>query len=97
MNTRLFLALAGLMMVASLHAAQSATPPTRPNMLFIVGGDMGYADVGFHGCADIPTLNLDSLAASGVLVETPTTTATSPGRFVDEPVRNCETEARPLC
>ena len=27
---------------------------------------MGYADVGFHGCRDIPTPNLDALAASGV-------------------------------
>lgn len=38
----------------------------RPNVLFIVGDDMGYADVGFHGCKDIPTPNLDALAASGV-------------------------------
>ena len=37
-----------------------------PNILFIVGDDMGYADVGFHGCKDIPTPNLDALAASGV-------------------------------
>ena len=39
---------------------------TRPNILFIVGDDMGYADVGFHGCKDIPTPNLDALAAAGV-------------------------------
>jgi arylsulfatase A-like enzyme len=40
--------------------------PTRPNVLLIVGDDMGYADVGFHGCRDIPTPHLDALAASGV-------------------------------
>jgi arylsulfatase A-like enzyme len=39
---------------------------SRPNVLFIVGDDMGYADVGFQGCKDIPTPNLDALAASGV-------------------------------
>ncbi len=39
----------------------------RPNILLIVGDDMGYADVGFHGCKDIPTPHLDSLASSGVL------------------------------
>lgn len=39
---------------------------SRPNILFIVGDDMGYADVGFHGCKDIPTPNLDALATSGV-------------------------------
>ena len=40
--------------------------PAKPNILLIVGDDMGYADVGFHGCKDIPTPNLDSLAADGV-------------------------------
>jgi arylsulfatase A-like enzyme len=38
----------------------------KPNILFIVGDDMGYSDVGFHGCKDTPTPNLDSLAKSGV-------------------------------
>jgi len=38
----------------------------KPNILIIFGDDMGYADVGFHGCKDIPTPNLDALAASGV-------------------------------
>ena len=38
----------------------------RPNILLIVGDDMGYADVGFQGCKDIPTPNLDALAAAGV-------------------------------
>lgn len=46
--------------------ASIAAPSPRPNILFIVGDDMGYADVGFHGCKDIPTPNLDALAASGV-------------------------------
>jgi arylsulfatase A-like enzyme len=48
-------------LLAPLHAADP-----KPNILFIVGDDMGYADVGFHGCKDIPTPNLDALAASGV-------------------------------
>src|SRR4051794_35916003 len=46
--------------------AAAETPGTRPNILFIVGDDMGYHDEGFHGCKDIPTPNLDALAASGV-------------------------------
>ncbi|MEQ1858492.1 MAG: sulfatase-like hydrolase/transferase [Chthoniobacteraceae bacterium] len=45
---------------AVLHAA------SKPNILLIVGDDMGYADVGFHGCKDIPTPHLDALAAAGV-------------------------------
>ncbi|MFN0120039.1 MAG: sulfatase [Blastocatellia bacterium] len=38
----------------------------QPNILVIVGDDMGYADAGFHGCKDIPTPNLDALARGGV-------------------------------
>ena len=53
-------ALSASLLVSHVSAAQ------RPNILFIVGDDMGYADVGFHGCKDIPTPHLDALAASGV-------------------------------
>ena len=38
----------------------------KPNILVIVGDDMGYADVGVQGCKDIPTPHIDALAASGV-------------------------------
>lgn len=38
----------------------------KPNIIIIVGDDMGYADIGIHGCKDIPTPNLDALARSGV-------------------------------
>lgn len=38
----------------------------KPNILLIVSDDQGYADVGFQGCKDIPTPNLDGLAKSGI-------------------------------
>ena len=38
----------------------------KTNILLILGDDMGYGDVGFHNCKDIPTPNLDALAAAGV-------------------------------
>src|SRR5688572_30853617 len=46
--------------------AQLQAAERKPNILIIVGDDMGYADVGFHGCRDIPTPHLDKLATSGV-------------------------------
>lgn len=55
----------GTVLVTLLFVA-SADAAKRPNILFIVGDDMGYADVGFHGGKQIPTPNLDALAASGV-------------------------------
>ena len=45
--------------------ALAVTAADRPNILVIVGDDMGYADVGFHGCKDIPTPHLDALARAG--------------------------------
>jgi arylsulfatase A-like enzyme len=37
-----------------------------PNLIVIMTDDQGYADVGFNGCQDIPTPNLDSIASNGV-------------------------------
>lgn len=52
------------------HAATgdepSAPRPAKPNVVLIVADDLGYADVGFHGCRDIPTPNIDSIAEGGV-------------------------------
>ena len=38
----------------------------KPNVLLILVDDMGYGDVGFNGCKDIPTPHIDSIAANGV-------------------------------
>ncbi len=60
---RSLLAFAALVFTAfGLGAAE----PKQPNVVVIVGDDMGYADVGFHGGKEIPTPHLDALAKSGV-------------------------------
>lgn len=47
----------------SIHAQQHK----NPNIIIIMTDDMGYADVGFNGCKDIPTPNIDRIAAAGVV------------------------------
>ncbi len=38
----------------------------RPNIVLIVGDDLGYGELGCYGGSDIPTPNLDALASQGV-------------------------------
>jgi arylsulfatase A-like enzyme len=39
---------------------------SAPNIVVIMADDLGYADVGFNGCRDIPTPRIDSIAANGI-------------------------------
>src|SRR5438874_10660547 len=50
---------------ALVSSALAQTAP--PNIVLILADDLGYGDVGFNGCPDIPTPNIDSVAANGVL------------------------------
>ena len=48
----------------ALCSSISAAP--QPNVLVIIADDLGYADIGVHGGKEVPTPNIDALAASGV-------------------------------
>jgi arylsulfatase A-like enzyme len=70
--------------------AQASAADRRPNIVLILSDDMGYADLGAHGCTDIPTPNLDRIAARGVRFTdayangsfcTPTRAALMSGRY----------------
>jgi arylsulfatase A-like enzyme len=60
MSQRAFLVLFLGLVPTTVHAAD-----TKPNIVFLVADDLGYADVGFQGCKDVPTPNIDALAKAG--------------------------------
>ncbi len=74
--------------VAFLALLPDAQAATRPNILYIVADDLGWADVGFHG-SDIQTPTLDALAKDGARLGqfyampmcTPTRAALLTGRY----------------
>ncbi len=74
MNRRTFLKAAGLA-AASLAFKGCDTPQTarspklaidRPNIIFIIVDDMGYADLGCYGSRAVQTPNIDRMASEGV-------------------------------
>ena len=77
--------------VAALWAPVETAWPAdkRANIIHIVADDLGWKDVGFNGCTDIKTPNLDALAAGGAKFTqfyvqpmcTPTRAALMTGRY----------------
>ena len=71
----------------SVHAAQAQSK--QPNIIHIVADDLGWKDVGFNGCTDIKTPNIDALAKGGAKLSqfyvqpmcTPTRAALMTGRY----------------
>src|SRR6266480_2402373 len=64
MKTLLTVAALLLAPLAAFAAAESSAP-LKPNFLFILADDLGWADVAFHK-GNVPTPNLDRLATDGL-------------------------------
>ena len=60
-----------------------------PNLIIILADDLGYADVGFNGCKDIPTPNIDAIAKNGVKFTNGYMLLT---RYVDQVEQDCSQE-----
>ncbi|HTL72749.1 MAG TPA: arylsulfatase [bacterium] len=87
-----FSGLSLLASVVALPVASStarATEAKQPNIVHIVADDLGWRDVGFNGCTDIKTPNIDKLAENGAKFTqfyvqpmcTPTRAALMTGRY----------------
>lgn len=54
-----------LLILLGIGVAVARADSDRPNIVFIIADDLGWADVAFHG-GNAPTPNLDKLAAEGL-------------------------------
>ncbi len=79
-----------LFLVQAMPLPAVEGPAKKPNIVVILSDDMGYADIGVHGCKDIPTPNIDRIAKAGVRFTdgyangsfcTPTRAALMSGRY----------------
>src|SRR5471032_1301809 len=59
-------AMAAAALASGAHRLSAQSPARRPNIVFILADDMGYADVSCYGRPDLSTPNIDRLAATGV-------------------------------
>jgi len=66
MNSGIFGLLAACVATALPAACSAQDTEPKPNFVLIVADDLGYADVGFNGCEEIPTPNIDRIADEGV-------------------------------
>jgi arylsulfatase A-like enzyme len=64
------ISLIGAVALAAVHVAQAHAaeerPASKPNIIVIVADDLGYGDPGFQGGKEVPTPNIDGIAANGI-------------------------------
>lgn len=79
-------------LLTAMPSLKAVDLSAKPNIVYFLIDDMGYADVGFNGCKDFKTPNFDKFAQQGTVLESlygqpvcsPTRAALMTGRY---PVR----------
>src|SRR5271170_3652080 len=56
---------AALAVAATADTSTAQAPPRRPNIVFILADDMGYADISCYGRRDLTTANIGRIASEG--------------------------------
>src|SRR5579872_6077785 len=59
-------AVLGFILLPTNDGLRSARGAEPPNIVFILGDDLGYGDLGCYGQKQIATPNIDRLAAEGI-------------------------------
>ena len=60
------LCLAAALVALSINPTHAAEPASKPNIIVIMGDDVGYGDVSCNGATAITTPNIDALAERGL-------------------------------
>ena len=58
-----------LLILLQCYAVAQSTTTSKPNIIFILADDLGYADLSFTGGKDVKTPHIDALASKGIFLK----------------------------